>query len=171
MLFCSRLLFPFFLLLLLFNGGCQTTAEYITATLRTGLWGRTVYKTKLKLFFDNSRAMQNLKYSPACTQHLLNSTLISCSYPIPRNCKRTDRSAPFPLPSIDVSALFLSGSVLDSFCLPCESIMAASASSRELFTEGVRAVLSTWPVLQVNTATTGRTELRLTRDKRPKLAG
>ncbi|XP_008303066.1 pre-rRNA-processing protein TSR2 homolog [Stegastes partitus] len=28
--------------------------------------------------------------------------------------------------------------------------MAASAASRELFTEGVRAVLHTWPVLQVS---------------------
>lgn len=52
-------------------------------------------------------------------------------------------------------ALVLSGSVLDSLCLPGESIMAASATSRELFTDGVRAVLSTWPVLQVNTTAAG----------------
>lgn len=72
-------------------------------------------------------------------------------------------------------SLCLSESVLDCFCLRGESIMAASAASREVFTEGVRAVLSTWPVLQVNTAasasaggragrrTDGQIELRLTR--------
>lgn len=31
--------------------------------------------------------------------------------------------------------------------------MASCASSRELFKDGVRAVLHTWPVLQVNTPT------------------
>lgn len=31
--------------------------------------------------------------------------------------------------------------------------MAASRASRELFTEGVRAVLQTWPVLQVSPGT------------------
>lgn len=33
--------------------------------------------------------------------------------------------------------------------------MASSASSCELFKDGVRAVLHTWPVLQVNTSTSG----------------
>lgn len=58
------------------------------------------------------------------------------------------------------SALVLPGSVLDFFCLPGESIMAASAASRELFTEGVRAVLNTWPVLQVSTVAAGSADGR-----------
>lgn len=37
--------------------------------------------------------------------------------------------------------------------LSVKSNMAASAASREIFTDGVRAVLHTWPVLQVNTLT------------------
>lgn len=44
-------------------------------------------------------------------------------------------------------------SVVTRLFLSDTSNMAASAASRELFTEGVRAVLHTWPVLQVNIMT------------------
>lgn len=52
-------------------------------------------------------------------------------------------------------------SLSDSFLLsivsvcPVNSNMASSTSSRELFKDGVRAVLHSWPVLQVNTSTNG----------------
>lgn len=69
--FCpSRL--PRLSLLLLFNGGCQTTVECITATL---IVEQDSLQNHIQIIFNNSHAMQKPKYSPTCTQHLLNWTL------------------------------------------------------------------------------------------------
>lgn len=63
-------------------------------------------------------------------------------------------------------------SLSDSFLLsivsvcPVNSNMASSTSSRELFKDGVRAVLHSWPVLQVNTSTHGAPGGQVTEERR-----